>query len=281
MNKRLAFKSVLTITGILILIFDSKTAVRAAQDAVQLCLYTVSPSLFPFVTLSVLLNNCLVGRKISVLRPLSKLCGIPKGGESLLLLGLIGGYPIGAQAAVDARRNGSISERTYKRLLGFCNNAGPSFIFGLVASQFARPALAWIIWCVHIVSAVITGIVLPQAENEACKSISGKDVSLAQALGASIKILSKICGWVILFRVLIAYLFKLTHNCHAMQYILGFLELTNGCIDLSGISSEGNRFIMAVCLLNFGGFCVAMQTISVCEGLGTGMYFQGKVLKQR
>lgn len=279
MNKRLAFKSALAITGILILIFDSKTAVAAAHEAVQVCLYTVLPSLFPFITLSVLLNNYLLGRKISILRPLCRLCGIPKGGESLLVLGLIGGYPIGAQAAADARRNGSISENTYKRLLGFCNNAGPSFIFGLVAAQFTRPVLAWIIWCVHMISAIITGIILPQANADTCRIIPKNEVTLAQAMTVAIKVISKICGWVILFRVLIAYISGLIPERYAAQNLFGFLELTNGCINLSKISSEGHRFITAICFLNFGGLCVGMQTISVCEGLGTGMYFPGKLIQ--
>ena len=274
-------KIMLSIGGILLLIFDGRTASSAVQEAVTLCLYTVLPSLFPFLVISYVLNSLLLGRKFSVLTPLCRLCGIPSGGESLLLLGLIGGYPVGAQAIAEARRNDSISLPMYKRLLGFCNNAGPSFIFGLVATHFTSKTIPWVIWIIHMLSAIVVGIILPQVGDDSCQIRSNASITLPQALASAIKVMAKICGWVILFRVLITYLNGVLNILPTEGNVLlsGFLELTNGCVNLSSITSEAHRFIIAVSMLSFGGLCVLMQTKSVCEGLGTGMYFPGKALQ--
>lgn len=268
--------------GMLLLILDSKTALTGAREAIELCLYTVIPPLFPFLVLSCLLNGVLLGRPIPILRPLGRLCSVPEGGESLLLLGLIGGYPVGAQAVADAYQIGCIEKRTYNRLLGFCNNAGPSFIFGIIASQFSDPVAVWLIWGIHILSALLVGTILPGRERQSCRLPKQDPVTMSAALNSSLSAMSKICGWVILFRVLIAYL-----KCHipasfpqwAVTLLTGLLELTNGCVNLSLIESEYLRFLTCVCMLNFGGLCVAMQTISTCDSLGAGWYFPGKLLQ--
>lgn len=277
-NKHFILKGIFTVIGILLLIFDSQTSLNAAQEAVTLCLYTVLPSLFPFVFLSLILNDVLLGNQIAFLRPLCKLCGIPTGAESLLVLGLIGGYPVGAQAAAEACRNGSITFSTYKRLLGFCNNAGPSFIFGLIAAQFTSGVIGWVIWGIHMLSALIVGMILPKSSDYICKIKSTGSITLSDALNSAIKIMGKICAWVILFRILTAFVLHYL-PCEINKTIFGIFELTNGCVNLRSIPSEGLRFIAAICLLNFGGLCVAMQTMSVCAGLGTGLYFPGKVLQ--
>ena len=62
-------------------------------------------------------------------------------------------------------------------------------------------------------------------------------------------------------------------------WILGLLELTNGCIALKDISSDGMKLVMSCGILSFGGLCVWMQTVSVTKELGTGMYLPGKLLQ--
>jgi hypothetical protein len=45
-----------------------------------------------------------------LLRPMQRLLKIPKGAESLLITGLIGGYPVGAKCISDRYRSGELSE---------------------------------------------------------------------------------------------------------------------------------------------------------------------------
>lgn len=266
----------------LIMILDAKTTLTGAQEGIQLCIQSVIPSLFPFLILSNLVNNALIGTQTAFSRPIRKLCAIPDGGESLLLLGLLGGYPIGAQAIASAYRSGKLSRKTAVRMLGFCNNAGPSFIFGLVGTLFTSSGIAWIIWFIHIASALAVGAILPNKRIEKCFIPKADPVSITKALEQSIKIIAIICGWVIAFRVIITvcnrwFVWLLPQNLQPL--FIGILELTNGITALHAISSEGFRFVLSASMLSIGGICVGMQTRALTEGLALSVYFPGKILQ--
>ena len=62
--------------GMLLLIFDSKTALEGARAGIDLCIRTVIPSLFPFFVLSMVLTGALMGTSLLWLRPIGALCGV-------------------------------------------------------------------------------------------------------------------------------------------------------------------------------------------------------------
>ncbi len=275
-------------TGILsglcmiVLILDSKTALTGAKDGLMLCLNAVIPALFPFIIISAIFNSNIIGRKIKFLRPLCKMCGIPAGCESVLLLGLIGGYPVGAQTVYDAYRGNCIDAPTAKRILGFCNNAGPSFIFGILSTQFSTKGLVWIIWLIHIISALFVGAVLPNKQDTVSSLSNVTAITLSKAMENALKVLASICGWVILFRIIISFFncwFSWLLPVPWQVAIAGILELTNGCCTLSTLPSESLQFVICCCLLSFGGFCVFLQTLSVTKELRGGLHFYGKILQ--
>lgn len=268
--------------ALLLLILDAKTALSGAREGVILCIYTVVPSLFPFITLSLLITSGSMGKQISVLRPLGKICGVPDGAESLLIVSLLGGYPAGAQAVCQAYESDRITKSTAKRLLGFCNNAGPSFIFGMLGSIFSDIHVSWILWLIHFGSAILVGILLPEKNQEHCCMDNSQPMALSKAVKISLQTMGLICGWVILFRVLLAILSRwLLWLLPASLQVLfsGILELSNGCVQLALIPEESTRFLLAAVMLSFGGVCVSMQTRSVTAPIGTGYYFPGKILQ--
>ena len=266
----------------LALIFDSKTAHEGAIAGVNLCVQSVIPSLFPFIFLSMLLTSSLYGMKIPLLSPLRKLCSMPEGTESILLIAFLGGYPVGAQTVHSAWSNGTIETRTAKRLLGFCSNAGPSFIFGLLGSHFTRNASAWCLWLIHIVSALVVGCILPVSITNAHQGIRPQPMTATAAVGKSIHIMANICGWVMIIRIFLAFATKYV-LCYlppiTQVLISGCVELTNGCVSLQIIKAEPIRFIAASFMLGMGGLCVLLQTKAATGELGIGMYLPGKILQ--
>ncbi len=277
-----AWTGIIAFIAMCVLILDAKTGLTGARDGLTLCMNTVIPALFPFFVISAIINSSVTGKKISFLRPLRYLCGIPKGCESLLLLGLLGGYPVGAQAVYNAYESGKINGITARRLLGFCNNAGPSFIFGILSSQFQTQKIVWIIWGIHILSAILVGILLPNKQETAAILTASKPITLPDALEKAVKTTATVCGWVILFRVVCSFFGRwfLQFLPSSFQVVLtGILELTNGCSYLSSIPLESLRFLVCCCMLSFGGLCVTLQTVSVTKELGVGMYLPGKLLQ--
>jgi len=268
--------------ALMLLILDSKAALAGAKEGVSLCIFTVLPSLFPFFFFCNLINSRLLGYRMRPLRPICRLCGIPEGAESILVIGLLGGYPIGAQAITQAYTDGHISESTAKRMLGFCSNAGPAFIFGMLSAAFSSWVIPWFLWGIHILSALITGAVLPGKTHERCTVQNKNAASISDAMEQSIRSIAKVCGWVILFRIILTFmdrwfLWLLQNDIRVL--LAGFTELSNGCILLQTVEQEYPRFILCSCMLSFGGVCVGMQTAGVTRSLGTGLYLPGKLLQ--
>ncbi len=269
--------------GMLLLILDCKTALLGAREGVSLCLESVIPSLFPMIFVSVYLNSRLVNLNLKFLSPVAKLVGIPPGFEGVLLISCLGGYPVGAQTVSQAYQNNTIDKDTAERLLTFCNNAGPSFIFGVTSFLFQRKLYVWVLWFIHILSAYITGLLL--SGSITCRHIkthTEPPQTAAYALKSAIGILSTICAWVILFRVIINIIDRwILWICPDWLHIViaGVLELTNGCLKLPLIESESLRFILCSMLLGAGGLCVFMQTVSVISPLKPKTYIIGKILQ--
>ena len=268
--------------GMLLMILDTKTAIAGAQEGITLCLMTVIPSLLPFFMLSILLTGSVSGMQSKLLSPISRLCRIPQGSESIFLIGLLGGYPAGAQAVADCFASGQLRKEDARRMLGFCSNAGPSFLFGIVASVFSQRSSPWLLWLIHIFSALAVGMLLPGGSNRSIVLCQRKNVTVPEALTRSVKIMAKVCGWIIIFRVILAFLsrwFLWMLPTQIRVIVFGAMELTVGCTSLSVIPCEGLRFILAAAFLGFGGICITMQTVSVTEKTGCGMYIPGKLLQ--
>lgn len=265
----------------LVLILDSRTAMNAAAEAVELCLRTAIPSLFPFFVLSAILVPFASRLR---LRKLGDLLNLDPGWEAIFLLGCLGGYPVGAQCVAQGYASGKLNPAQARRMLGFCTNCGPSFLFGIVGAAFERPIAAWIIAVISVHSAMMVGILWPgKAQNEGSFP-DLPSVTVPQAVQRGIRSMGSVCAWIILGKVLLAFgdkwvLSSLPDRLRLL--ITGLLELTNGCLTLKTCSDERFRFVLACVMVTFGGLCVAMQVSALCSdaGLDDAQYLPQKALQ--
>lgn len=281
MNSKRLWTGLASFAGMFILILDSKTALEGANEGIQLCIKTVIPSLFPFFVLSNLLTSSLMGLNFLVLKPIGKLFGLSKGTESLLIPAFLGGYPAGAQSISAACAAGQLSKESAARLLAFCNNAGPAFLFGMMGTLFPSNWYCWALWGIHIASAWLVSFLFHCSQTTGvfpCKHKTG----IVQSVQSSLSVMVNVCGWIILFRVFLAFLDRwiLWLFPKTVQVaIFGLLELSNGCCSLFSVESIPVRFLLASVLLAAGGLCVTMQTASVAKGISMRYYFLGKTIQ--
>lgn len=267
--------------GMLILILDGKTALEGAREGVDLCIWTVIPSLFPFFVLSILLTGAFMGSQLSHIRLFGKLFSLPEATESLLIPAFLGGYPAGAQSIAQAFHQRQLSKETAEQLLAYCNNAGPAFLFGMTAVHFPQKGMVWLLWLIHICSAILVSIVLP-CGNTKGNVTGGKVISFSDAVLSALKVMAQVCGWLVLFRVIIRFLNRWILWIFPIELqvaVTGLLELSNGCCMLNKIPDVRLRFLICSGMLAFGGLCVTMQTLSVTTGLSLKRFFLGKVLQ--
>lgn len=265
--------------AMIFLIFDSKHTLSAASEGLELCIRTVIPSLFPFFVLSGMILPGLNGFRLPWL---SKMLHIPQGWESVFLLGCIGGYPVGAQCICQGCRAGHLDTEQAQRMLGLCNNCGPSFLFGVTAAFFPHPGYAAGIMGIGILSAVLTGILWPAAGNGCAKSLPLPPVTLPQAVRQALSSMASVCAWIILGKIPSQALKRCIFNHlppSTSVLLTGMLELTNGCMELGNIEALPVRFCVAAALCAFGGICVAMQvgTVSAEAGISLKHYLPQKL----
>lgn len=262
--------------GMLMLILDGKTALLGAKEGFCLALEVVAPSLFPFFFLSVLLSGALMQGKTPLLRPLGWLFGLKENGAAFLIPGILGGYPAGAQCIAAAYESGNLKKEDAENLLAFCNNAGPSFLFGMIAPMFPKAWMVWALWGIHLFGAMCASRFFSCcAEGDA----STKPLSTSEALKKSTVLMVNVCGWVVLFRVLIAFLDRWVLWLLPVEgqiLLRGLLELSNGVCSLALIEDIKLRFFLCSTMLCCGGLCVAMQTAAAAGRLSIRNYLFGK-----
>ena len=153
-------------TGLLLcalaLICWPKEVSTAVQEGLQLCYNVILPSLFPFFILTSLVISLglagYLGRLLEpVMRPLFHVGG---SCAAALALGFVGGYPVGARAALTLYEEGQCTRTECERLLAFCNNSGPAFILGVVgAGVFADSRVGLLLCLVHAAASLCVGLV--------------------------------------------------------------------------------------------------------------------------
>lgn len=281
-HKRSGFYGAIAAAGLLVLIFDSQLALESARSGLELCTKTVIPSLFPFFVLSILLTNSLKDCVFYPVQAFARVLGIPAAAASVLIPSILGGYPVGAKCIGDLYVQNQIRKEEAERMLAFCSNAGPSFLFGMLSAFFPERKMVWILWFIHLFSAFLTAAAIPygksaQREEQPEKIVPQKPIILSAATSMAL-----VCCWVILFRIIIAFLnnwFLWILPRWTQVFLMGILEIINGCCELLQIPDVGLRFILCACMLSFGGLCVVFQTATVTKGLSIGSYIKGKIMQ--
>lgn len=279
-HKRL--QGLLAVLGLLIMILDSKLALEGARTGIDLCIKSVIPSLFPFFVLSMVLTDALDNCVSDPLRIVADRLQIPGTAVSVIIPAVLGGYPVGAKCVHDLFQSCKIRKEEAERLLSFCSNAGPSFLFGMVSGYFSNKRTVWILWIIHLLSAVLTAFSIPSVSRKTQPYSDKEKRRKKDFILSAAKAMMLVCCWVILFRMILTFLdqwFFWAVPEWTKVIITGILELTNGCCALTAISDENMRIVFCSAMLSFGGICVLLQTASVTDGLSLYPYIKGKLLQ--
>ena len=204
----------LLLCGLLVwLLADAGTVRAAAAEGLALCGRAVIPALFPFMAASTMLVSMGFGEWASPrLAGLMNLYRLPGPAGSALLLGLVGGYPIGARTAAELHKRGLLTVDEAERLLGFSNNSNPVFLISVLGGGvFGSPRTGVYLWLIHMLSALLTGFFfrgsgkapgrqgLPRPAP--CQSPS-LPAALVEGIKSACGSMVSVCGFVIFFYVL-------------------------------------------------------------------------------
>lgn len=261
-----------------------QTARTGAYAGMTLWANTVIPVLFPFLLASNLFAAL----------------GMASGKWYAVLLGFLCGYPMGAKAACDLVKEGSVTKKQGQWLMCCCNLPSPMFLTGFIGI----PAVTW---AVYLPAAFLLIPVFFFAEQENVKSVSetvtekqSKNQSkcqpesqlkcqsehqsetlpgimplLEQAMEASVKIMIKIGIYMMVFSILSVWIQNLYFLSPFMRTLLpGLSEMTIG---INAAKNAGfpirQQAILCAIFCTFGGCSGLSQTKSVTDEAAFSMKF--------
>lgn len=293
------------------LIVYPQQSIDAARDGLTLCTNVIIPSLFPFFVLSTLVVQLGIAQHLGrLLEPIMRpLFGVGGACSTALVLGFIGGYPVGAKTVISLYENGTCTKAEAERLLSFCNNSGPAFIFGVVgAGVFASSRIGLLLYAVHMVSSLVIGFLF-RKWGRAAERRGGRGAvpqfkrqsfpgAFTDAVRSSFQSTLNICGFVIFFTVFIKLLFAAGiipaaagvigrifaplgfDAAWAERLLTGIIELSSGVWSLQGTALTGGT-AMAAFMLGWAGLSVHSQVLSFVgvSGLSVRTYIYGKLLQ--
>ncbi|MBQ9044735.1 MAG: sporulation protein [Oscillospiraceae bacterium] len=290
--------------ALLALVLCPDAAASSARSGLKLCAEMLVPSLLPFFIVSGLLRLAglpgVLGRLVEPVT--ARLFGLSGAGASAMLLGLTGGYPLGAAAIGDLTRDGQLTPQEAERALGFCNNSGPAFLIGAAGTGvFHDRRLGLLLYATHVLAAITVGLLLtprgkgaPSRERAAIRTLSIGE-ALPRAVRAALDATLTVCGFAVTFSVVTGLLDAsgalgtatgvlagtFAAAPQAMRALLtGLLELGSGIGAMQGLPATKENAALAAFLIGFGGVSVHCQTAAVTAGTGVRLktHFFARVL---
>ena len=246
---------------------------EGVRDGLSLAAGRALPALVPFFLASGLLVRTgfaeTFGRLLA--RPLARLYRLPPAAASAVLLGLTGGYPVGAATAAALLEQGALSREEAARVNLFCNCASPGFCIGLVGlGVFGSARTGAVLYGIHALSALLAGLLtarggspqpLPQTAAPPVRApregfAAAFCAAVQQAAATSLTVTAFLTVFSILLRLLAPVLAPIPYG----QALAGVIELTNGLDRLTALPlSRGALVTLSSFLLGFGGLAVHFQ----------------------
>lgn len=280
-------KSILIVIFFLLLLSSflifPKNTIDGVLLGINIWIYNVFPSLFPFFIISELLISYGFNDFLSeISKPLMKIFGL-SGNCSFAVLGsLVSGFPSGSKYTKNLLENNLISVDEANHLIRFTHFSNPLFVIGTVGSILLNNIfLGYLILLSHYLGNMFIGIVFRKkilisnyrisfrkAINLMHKRRINKNNNfitiLTDSIYKTIDTLILLLGTIIIFLILSNIISILPINKNYNLLIRGILEMTQG-IKYTSLSNFSLllKSILITFFISFGGFSVHLQVASI------------------
>ena len=278
------------------LLISPENATFECKNAIELCLLSIIPVLFPFMVISELMITTGLADIVSKASGsvFSKVFKTSKISQISFLCGTLFGFPLGAKSAISLYENNYIEKEEAERLLCFCSNTGPGFVIGIAGGCLHNSKVGIVIYFSQLLSAVIIGLSLrrkqfsPNIDTKQDKRISPSSspfLYVPKAITNSITPTLNVCAFVCFFSVIKGSVNEILDfvgsDVYSSAFITGFLEITNGLSCLSSLKISAMTIFLAAFFVGFSGLSVCMQTLSLTakNKFKVGRFFVCKLIQ--
>lgn len=256
-----------------VLLIRSGTVREGVRAGLVTSAEVIIPSLYLFMAVSGAIAESRAGDLLS--RPFGPLTRrflkLPACMGSVLILSMVGGYPIGAKSIAVLLERKRISREDAGRALCFCCNAGPSFVVTAVGTQMLGSTRAGVtLLAAHLAASLLIGVLLslrlpvPPKEKAPAEGLPFSEAFIRGVNGATAGILA-ICSYVVVFSALGALLrgsglaaLLAGRSETAGVLLIGLLEVTTGCLQAAALPGK-LPLILIPLFISFAGFSIFFQ----------------------
>lgn len=257
-----------------LIVFFSKELSAGIKNGINVSMNLVIPSMFIFMIFSNMIINSKLRDTISA--PFGFLAKhifrIEKSQIAIVILSLVGGYPVGAKLISNAVSQGTLEKKQAENMLCYCVNCGPAFLIsGIGIAIYQNFRIGLYLYISQVAACLLIGFILSffSKHEKTNKPVSEvKKTSYSQlfvgSVNDSVRSMAMICGFIVAFSAfmpiineLLGYLgFSYSH------IVQGLLEVTTGCNSLAELPHV-QGIILTTIFTAFGGICVHLQVYSL------------------
>lgn len=249
------------------LLSNSKIIINDFNKSLNICIYTLMPTMFA----SILFSQILIGLNFEkyipkfIINIFSKIFNISDKEVVIFILSLISGYPNNSKML---KNNLNLNN-----IILYTNFVNPIFLICTVGSIYLKNLkLTLIILISHYISNIIIGILIRNKNiylNES--NINTNENSFFNiyfsSLNNTVRALVNIFSNILFFSILISLLNNiLPFNEIINSFIIGLFEFSNGIFLISNTSSSiFIKGLLITCIITFSSFSIHMQILSINE----------------
>lgn len=267
------------IIGFMLLRFPDNAG-KGVTSGIEICMFTLLPSMFPFMFLvNILIETGLLEKGEKIWLPITeKIFRLPGICGPVIFFSMIGGLPLGGKMTEDLYNKGYISIKQGQRMLFFCMNPGPSFVITTVGYyMLGSNQVGIMLYASVVLSSMIIGVLSSFIWSDAVtvKRINVKSVkpelknAIIDSASKSGRSMFNICVWVVLFSCFAELVELLPLEDATKTFISCVSEITNGC------RKSANLYPLPLIagIIGFSGFCAHMQIMPAIMKLRLGMKY--------
>lgn len=271
-NKQALAEFIFAVIIITAVLLWGKECSKGAFNGIYFCAEILVPSIFPFMIISVFIAESGLSEKTGKITGniCPKVFGVSKNLSAVIIMSMIGGYPVGARGISALAENKKISKNDAVKASYFAVGAGPGFLITFVGgSLLSCREIGFCLLAAQMLSVIIIGI-LNKFITE--KSSFNSDIELSRAPVPFTSAITKsvissaygmleMCGMVVAFSAVIGILEKFLAD--AVVYLSVVLEVTTACNLLAG----NNSVFLIAFASGFGGLCVHFQIFTALKNI--------------
>ncbi len=255
------------------LVLHPKFTVTGIKNGFELLGNNLIPALFPFMVLSSYVSKSDISQFIKKLfeKPFRYIFKTNGYGIMPFVMGLLGGYPIGAKLINDFNKEGKITQNETERLFYWCINPSPAFTITAVGTfMLGNTQSGFILYASCVLASLTVGFFCRFITDDTYHSLKceknnkNKNIFVKSVSDAGEAMLS-VCGWMLTFSVISAFCDGLIFQSSALTLIKSVAEVTLGC---KNASETGLSLPIIAGILSFGGLAVICQCLKYSTECG-------------